>query len=198
MMMEGGLLLRKICGQNECPEYHLCLEQEWQCDPCSKYCEKLSEYYDYKICERHCQDYIHDYIKHYGTADELNEKFGLIDELLTVVVVLFTLNLLMFYFFFKSVSKIYMFDKKMKKMNKNRNTDIQLENIFTEQDPDNDIHVLHDKAVLSKVTVITENSPNVSEIDKEMEEFVEYNNLSVSPVVVHKSDPKPVLDPVID
>ncbi|VVC35263.1 Hypothetical protein CINCED_3A016302, partial [Cinara cedri] len=53
--MEGGLSLRKICGQKECPEYYMCLEQEWQCDPCSKYCEKLSDYYDYKICERHCQ-----------------------------------------------------------------------------------------------------------------------------------------------
>ncbi|VVC35091.1 Hypothetical protein CINCED_3A007010 [Cinara cedri] len=195
--MEGGLLLRKICGQNECSKYQMCLEQEWECDPCSKYCEKLSDNYNYTICEQHCQDYIHDFIKQYVSENQLKDVYDLINTLKTILFSMIALNVLAFISLFVVLFVLWVYERKQT-MKENRTENIQLESISTEQDPDNDIHVLHDEAAISEVTIIMENSPNVSEIDKEMEEFVEYNNLTVSSVVVHKSDSKPVLDPVID
>ncbi|XP_026821684.1 protein grindelwald-like [Rhopalosiphum maidis] len=74
MHRSAGLTMRKLCGELECPKYHLCQLHDLQCYPCPSYCNETSNNFDANICEQRCQDYIHDYIQRYVKADEIQDS----------------------------------------------------------------------------------------------------------------------------
>lgn len=102
--MPDGLVLLKLCGERACEPYQYC--SDGSCTPCNKTCspqvEGAQHNFDPQLCEKHCQDYIHDKVKHYVTYVESKqmqkelrgEMIDTIEGLRTMVAFSLTLSLL--------------------------------------------------------------------------------------------------------
>ncbi|XP_014282921.1 protein grindelwald isoform X2 [Halyomorpha halys] len=106
-VMSDGLILVKHCGEITCDKYQYCSDNT--CRNCSFPCTPSignksgqGSNFDRELCEKQCQDYIHDVVKHYVTYDEgkdmqkevREEMLGSIEGLRAMVALSLTLSLL--------------------------------------------------------------------------------------------------------
>ncbi|XP_026821785.1 protein grindelwald-like [Rhopalosiphum maidis] len=142
MHQSGGLTITKLCGELECPKYHLCQVHDLQCYPCPSYCNKTSHNFDVNICERQCQDYIHDFIQHYVRADEIQDSLQELEFLkfwmlcLTILTVIALISM-----FFASM---FLWTRKRKTLNiENGRKETRLKNnMFSVKFKDNAVSIL--------------------------------------------------------
>nr|XP_023025982.1 protein grindelwald [Leptinotarsa decemlineata] len=60
-LVECGLSLAGVkCGVKSCKLNEYCSEFDRTCQPCSTICNDSSHNYDRSLCEKECQDFIHD------------------------------------------------------------------------------------------------------------------------------------------
>lgn len=75
-----------LCGEINCQVYEFCSsEVDHQCRRCSVICDSKSRNYDENTCDQFCQDYIHDFVRHYIKKGELLELEAQVDQLKSLV-----------------------------------------------------------------------------------------------------------------
>ncbi|KAL0277215.1 UNVERIFIED_CONTAM: hypothetical protein PYX00_004573 [Menopon gallinae] len=87
----------KECGQITCDYLYYCSNIENACRPCRKICD-VGGNQDMRLCNRHCQDYIHDmrYLKRDEVVDNAKEQ---IDKLQVLTTISLIFSLIAFVFF---------------------------------------------------------------------------------------------------
>ncbi|XP_014250866.1 uncharacterized protein LOC106667425 [Cimex lectularius] len=65
----AGLHLRNPCGEKSCSRYEYC--SDLYCQNCEPVCTVGERNFDSVICEKECQEYIHDKIKGYQTVEDV-------------------------------------------------------------------------------------------------------------------------------
>ncbi|CAL8113058.1 unnamed protein product [Orchesella dallaii] len=56
----GKLTLSKQCGEIVCKAHYYCARIDDSCRPCQETCDRALSNYDQDVCEKDCQDYLHD------------------------------------------------------------------------------------------------------------------------------------------
>ncbi|KAJ8916244.1 hypothetical protein NQ315_016383 [Exocentrus adspersus] len=59
------------CGQKNCKQWEYCSEFDKTCQPCKGVCDDSTHNFDRSLCEKDCQDYLHD--QRYVRLDGRNE-----------------------------------------------------------------------------------------------------------------------------
>ncbi|KAJ8958927.1 hypothetical protein NQ318_019696 [Aromia moschata] len=86
------------CGQRTCGLKEYCSDFDKTCQPCSGICDETSHNFDRDVCQKDCQDYLHDlrYIRADGSSSGGNEDLRMtVNQLSRMVTVTLTLVCLM-------------------------------------------------------------------------------------------------------
>ncbi|KAL1497086.1 hypothetical protein ABEB36_008103 [Hypothenemus hampei] len=78
------------CGQKRCQLNEYCSEFDTTCQPCSVVCDLFSKNKEEVLCERQCQDYLHDlrYVRRASGEDELRVTVSKLSRMLTITLTL--------------------------------------------------------------------------------------------------------------
>ncbi|XP_015372586.1 PREDICTED: protein grindelwald-like [Diuraphis noxia] len=201
MHQSVGLTMRKMCGELECPEYHLCEIHDLQCYPCHSYCNQTSHNFDPNRCEQQCQDYIHDFIKHYIKASDIQ---GLFQEELMTFMMVSTVFVIAIALALLSILAVLIWNRKRlvrKIENEGKNTNLK-NKLTVSKTRDNAVSTVSetmDKPAMimaartSLTTATSSNKLPCEDVTLETQNLTGYDNLgmwNVSPVFSSKLVPK--------
>uniref|UniRef100_A0A2S2NS13 Uncharacterized protein n=1 Tax=Schizaphis graminum TaxID=13262 RepID=A0A2S2NS13_SCHGA len=200
MHRSAGLTMRKLCGELECPKYHMCQIHDLQCYPCRSYCNETSNNFDANICEQQCQDYIHDYIQRYVKSDEIQDSLQDLEFLkfwmtcLTVLIVIAFISIFIIWIILWNRKKetLYIKNGRIDSDFKNKIVSLKFKDnavsIMSEtmDNPLTETTMIETRSRVSSSfnpqASITNSSPNklpCEDFTLETQDFISYNNLGM-------------------
>lgn len=125
------------CGSLTCKEHQYCSQYDNQCKPCEDICDKNKHNTDSQICERDCQDYLHDarYVKTGGISGDVSSNSQVdIQKVYNLAVTALVLSC------FLSILVIALIIFKLFGTEKNNKLNIEnLKALFTKKTPSEDV-----------------------------------------------------------